>query len=213
VTTSPKELTMRLIPTAVAATAALALLAPAAAEAKEVSKARACDADGCRTITDRSTLRGMEGGQPAEAPAEGAPFYRVRMTVDIEGEEKFAYTLVYVPSEGLLRFRGEFGGYDWLAATPEGLTGFKRLTKGLEPLPGRKLRGAGAEAPQAQVDEVVVAPAGGAGGGGDDGGGLPWTLLLIPGGAALAAVVARRALMPRRAQPAAPGALAPDDLS
>ena len=54
--------------------------------------------------------------------------------------------------------------------------------RGLEPQPASELRGVGVEAPQAQVDEVVLPPAPAP----DDGGGFPWTLLLIPGGLALA---------------------------
>jgi len=198
---------MRLATSALAAAAALALL-PAGAHAKELASARACDADGCRTITDRSTLRAMEDGQPASAPEQGAPFYRVRMTVKVEGEKQFRYALAYVPSAGLLRLRGEFGGYDWTAPPPRARRGFEQLTRGLEPLPARKLSGVGVEqtVPEARVDEIVPAPLPG------EDGGLPWALLLIPAGLALAAAT-WRVTKPHVGRTAGRGPGARDDFS
>jgi hypothetical protein len=188
--------------------AALALV-PATAHAKEVASARACDDDGCRTIAAKRTLRAMEGGAPVAAPAKGAPFHRVRMTVTIEGAEDFAYTMAYVPSAGLTRFRGEGGGYEWLAATPRARRGFEHLVRGLDPLPARRLRGVGAveEEPVAQVHKVVPAAVHG-----DDGGGFPWTLLLIPGGLVLAAA-AWRVTKSRAARTGAHGPLARERVS
>jgi hypothetical protein len=191
---SRKDRQMRLA-TPVLAAAAAAVLLPASAQAKELVAARACDSDGCRTITAAGALRGMQEGQPADPPGKGAPFYRVHMRVDVPGGNDFRYTLAYVPSSGLLRVDGQFGRYDWLAATPSGRRGFERLTRGLQPVPARRLRGVGAgnALPTAQVDEVVSPPASP-----DDGGGFPWALLLIPGGLALAgaAWAARRHILP-----------------
>jgi hypothetical protein len=192
---SRKDRAMRLAIPVLAAAAAAALL-PATAQAKELASARACDADGCHTITAAAALRGMEEGRPTDAPEQGAPFYRVRMRVDIPGENDYRYTLAYVPSGGLLRVEGQFDRYDWLAATPRGRRGFDRLTRGLEPVPAVELRGVGAEEvdPVARVDEVVQPPAAAP----DDGGGFPWTVLLIPGALLLAAVawVVRRRELP-----------------
>jgi hypothetical protein len=157
-------------------------LVPASAHAKMVSSARACDDDGCRTITAKRTLRQMEGGAPTSAPDEGAPFHRVRMTVKAGGVEEHAYTMVYVPSAGLMRFGGEGSGYEWLAATPRARRGFERLLRGLEPLPARRLRGVGVAEPTAQVHKVVS----GASFRDDGGGGFPWLLVAIPGALALA---------------------------
>jgi hypothetical protein len=108
------------------------------------------------------------------------------MRVKVPGGKDFRYVLAYVPSSGLMRVEGQFGRHDWLAATPHGRRGFDRLVRGLQPLPARKLHGAGAAAdeyavPEARVDEVVNPPASPNGGSG-----FPWTLLLIPGGLALA---------------------------
>jgi hypothetical protein len=195
-------------------TVALALIAvialvPTTAHAKELAGARACDDDGCRTITDRSTLRAMEGGAPTSAPATGAPFHRVRMTVKVPGDKDHSYTMVYVPAQGLMRFPGQFGDYDWLAATPRAKRALDRLVRGLEPLPARRLGGVGEKEPTAQVHKVVPAPAAGD----DDGGGFPWTLLLIPAGLALAAAGARRVTKSRAARTGAHGPLARQRLS
>jgi hypothetical protein len=130
---------MRLV---IAAVALAVALVPANAHAKVVSSARACDDDGCRTITARSTLRQMEGGAPVAAPDTAAPFHRVRMTMKTGGAEEHAYTMVYVPSAGLMRFGGEGGGYEWLAATRRAQRGFERLVRGLE-----RCRRAGCAAP------------------------------------------------------------------
>ena len=172
---------MRLAMTLLTAAALTAAFA-GPAEAKELAAARACDDDGCRTITAATALRGMEEGNPTSAPEKGAPFYRVRMRVRVEGEKDFRYTLVYVPSAGLVRVRGQWDRYDWLSLTPSGRRGFERLTRGLKPEPAAGLRGVGAQEaqPSAQVDEVVSPPAPAP----DDG--FPWTVVLIGGALALA---------------------------
>jgi hypothetical protein len=173
--------------TAVLALAAALALVPASAAAKEVTSARACDADACNAITDRSTLRAMEEGAPTDPPAAPAPFHRVRMTVKVPGEKDHTYTMVYVPSQALMRFGDASVGYEWLAATPRARRAFERLVRGLEPLPARRLRGAGVEEPTAQVHKVVP----GASFQEEDGGGFPWLLLAVPGAIALALAGAR----------------------
>jgi hypothetical protein len=203
---SRKELPMRPSITVLAATAALALL-PGTAGAKELVAARACDDDGCQTITAASKLRGMEEGTPTAAPERGAPFYRIRMTVRVAKRQTDSWTLVYVPSEGLLRVGGQYGNDEWLAATPAGRRGFDRVVRGLEPQPASELRGVGeASEPVARVDEVVPAPAS------DEDGGLPWTLLLIPGGLALAWTT-WRVTKPHLRRTGTHGPLARDDVS
>jgi hypothetical protein len=185
---------MRPVTAGFALAAVLALL-PASAHAKEVASARACDADGCNAITDRGTLRQMEEGAPTDAPAAGAPFHRVRMTVKVPGEKDHVYTMVYVPSKALMRFGDARVGYEWLAATPRSERAFERLVRGLEPLPARRLRAAAVEEPVAQVHKVVP----GASFRGGDGGGFPWLVLLaVPAALALAVAGLRgRAWRPR----------------
>jgi hypothetical protein len=185
--------------------AAVVAIVPATAHAKLVASARACDDDGCRTITARDTLRQMEAGAPTTAPATGAPFHRVRMTVKHGAEEDFAYTMVYVPSKGLMRFRGERSGYDWLAATAGARRAFDRLVRGLEPLPARLLRGVGAKAPVAKTHKVVNGASFR-----DDGGGVPWLLLAVSG----ALIVTAAALRWRRQRlTAAASSRTPDSIA
>lgn len=198
---------MRLFTSLPVAVAAIALLA-GPAQAKELTAARACDDDGCNTIKGAAALRGMDGGTPTSAPEKGAPFYRIHTTVKVPGEKDFHNTFVYVPSAGALRFPGQYGAYEWLAATPSGRRGFDRLVRGLEPLPAARLKGVGVKEPVAKVDEVVPAPVVAD----EDGGGLPWTLLLIPGGIALAAA-AWRVTKSRRGRTAAHGPLARERVS
>jgi hypothetical protein len=173
---------------AAAAAAAAALLLPAGATAKELASARACGAGGdCRTISDPGRLAGMIEGAPATAPHAGAPFYRVRMTIAHAGEEVYRFTVSYVPSSGLL-LNDDDG--NWMHATPRGRRGFDRLVRGLEPLPGGRLRGI-APAPF-EPPAPASAPA-------DDGGGTPWTLLAA---AVAAAAIAAAAAFALRRRPA-----------
>jgi hypothetical protein len=180
------------------ALAAVVAFVPASAQAKEVAKARACDDHGCNAITAKRTLRQMEGGSPTEAPARGAPFHRIRMTLGVPGEKAAGYTIAYVPSAGLTRYGGEFGDYEWLALTPAARRGFDRLVRGLEPLPARRLRGARVEEPVAKVHKVVP---GASFRGRDGGGSFPWLLLAIPGGLGLAVAASLLAARRRRLGP------------
>jgi hypothetical protein len=190
---------MRLIQIACAAAAVAALL-PATAQAKELTSARACGADDCRTISSAAALRGMDDGTPTAAPHGGAPFYRVRMTIGVDGHEEFRYTLAYVPSGGLLRVKRDTVGYDWMTATPAGRRAFDSLVRGLEPLPAAGLRGL-APAPVAPEPAAPAAPAV------PDPGGPPWVLLLAGGALALAvlALALRRTAVLARGRHATAG--------
>ena len=134
---------MRLATSFLAAAAALALL-PGAAQAKELTKARACDADGCQAITAASKLRGMEEGTPTAAPKQGAPFYRIRMTVKIDKGQTDSWTLVYVPSQGCCAPTASSAS----SGSPRrraGSAGSTASCSGLEPQPASALRGVGVE--------------------------------------------------------------------
>src|SRR4051794_424098 len=137
---TPKDLPMRLALPAVLVTAALALV-PAAAQAKEVVSARACDAAACQTIKDVGTLRAMSSGDPTGPPSQAAPFYRVRMKMRSGDEGGFSYRVSYVPSAGVLLVRGERGSLDWMELSAAGRAGFDRLVEGLRPVPASELGG------------------------------------------------------------------------
>jgi len=158
---------------------ALSLVPAGAAAAKEPVKAKVCGASDCRTVKDRDKLMALtEGGPPTDPPEHGAGWYSVRMTIEIDRGQHDSFSLVVVPSAGLLR--GQDGsGYAWMPATPAGLSEYRRITRGLEPFPARTLRGVG------RVEEVVAPPKE-ARPDGDGSSPLPW----IAGGAVLAALAA-----------------------
>jgi hypothetical protein len=162
----------------IAAALAVLALVPASAQAKQLWSARACDAGTCRTITDARTLRVLLDGTPATAPTPAAPFHRVRMTMDTARDGEYGYTMVYVPSAGLMRFGRDY----WVAASPRARRAFERLLSGLEPLPARRA----AAAVPADVDPRVSRDGGA--------GGPPWPLVALglASGAALL-VIGRRA--------------------
>lgn len=160
------------------AAAALALVLTAPAGAKELTSAQACDADRCSTLTSKAGLLALGEQAPAVAPARRAPFYRVRMTITIGPEDELHFTTAYIPALRLVRNRQpETGGYLWLTPSPRAVRVFDRLTRGLEPVPARRLRGIATE----NVDAATPAPRPpSAPHGGGGGGGLPWIVVLIP---------------------------------
>ena len=174
----------------VAAAAALLVLLPAApAGAKELSAARACDADGCRTVTDGDELRALMDMSPSAAPARRAPFHPVRMTISEPSGSEFHYAVQYVPALGLVRERPDGGDTLWLEPSTRGIEVLDRLTRGLEPVPARRLRGIAPDATTA-----VAAPSGPRSPSPPDsgGGGQGWLLVLIAPVVAAAAWATRR---------------------
>jgi hypothetical protein len=184
--------------TALAAAAlALALAAPAAA--KELSAARACDADRCNTVTSSSELRALMDQNPAAAPERRAPFHRVRMTISEPGGSDFHYTVAYVPALKMVREQPSMNGEPlWTMPSPRAIAVLDRLTRGLEPIPARRLRGIAPATATAPAPASSPSPPAGGGGGG----GSAWLLLLVaPALAAVAWAVRRRRprLRPTRA--------------
>ncbi|MEA2311140.1 MAG: hypothetical protein QOE28_1108 [Solirubrobacteraceae bacterium] len=112
--------------------ATLALAAPAAA--KELAGARACGADGCRDVSARASMAGMEGGPPGVAPAARAPFYRLRWTI-AEGTHRPSFWTLYVPSLG--KERG--GDGTWMNPPSTALDVLDRMVRGQRPYPAARL--------------------------------------------------------------------------
>jgi hypothetical protein len=159
------------------AAAALVLVLAAPAGAKELSGARACDADGCRTVTDKSDLRALMDQNAAAVPERRAPFHRVRMTITEPGGSDFHYTVAYVPALGLVREQPSTNGEAfWTQPSPRAIAVLDRLTRGLEPVPARRLHGIATDSAAA----APASPAPPADGGGSGGGGGPdWLLVLV----------------------------------
>jgi hypothetical protein len=193
--------------------AALGLLS-APATAKIITKATVCGASGCKTVTDKAALAGIEdGGPPTTPPKAAAPFYRVTLTV-AEREDgrgpQHTFRNAYVPSLNLLRTDGANPGGSnvWLTAGNSGEV-YERLARGLEPLPAARLgQIESAVLPRAQVVEVF-SPASKAAAS-SDGGGFPWTAILLAlGGAGVLAVTARLIVARRRSPSAVPAGSGP----
>jgi hypothetical protein len=137
---------------------ALPLALAATAEAKEPVSAKVCGGSDCRTVKDREALMALaEGGPPADPPKPSA-FYRADLTIRGDGE-LFSFPVVIVPEAGLLRGGTEAEGYTWMPVSAKAAAEFRRMTRGLEPLPAAKLDGLDVKLPGAQVDEVVLPPA------------------------------------------------------
>jgi len=173
---------------------AVLLALPATASAKGVGSATVCGDDDCTKITAAH----RDGMPPEELmgtiaetdpPPAAAPWFRLRITVRGEpGEqmEPFSFTNVWVPSEGLMRARGEAGEPVWMIVSPDVQRTLERAARGLEPFPAARLTGLDAKPPEAQVSEVVLPPerpAVAASGGGST---WPW----IAGGVVLLALTA-----------------------
>jgi hypothetical protein len=128
----------RLAPAIAAATAALAL--PAAAQAKEIGSLKVCGPDHCHAVTTRAAMNAfLEGGYETLAPKTGGAFYEVRARMRHENEDAGGFTVLYVPSKGLLRAEADYGKHRWLR--PAGVTAraLRRAAKGLRPYPADQL--------------------------------------------------------------------------
>ena len=98
----------------------LALVVPAGALAKEVTKLEVCGAAACTSITDRAVLdnlgEGANGETYAATPAL-QPYYRLVYTVDAEGDT-FTFTNYFVPGAKVTRGISQSGYTTWYPASP-----------------------------------------------------------------------------------------------
>ena len=176
---------------------AVLLSLPAAALGKGVLAADACGTTECRPLSQRTAMSLMEAG-PQIDPPRAAPFYRVRVTVGGgEGEPDFRdrFALAYLPSEVAVRGAAEGGEPVWTSVNPVARRGLTRVTRGLTPLPARRLGPLGSPI-RADVD-AVHCPACREGA---EGAALPWgagaaslgLLALAGGGVASVRLLRRR---------------------
>jgi hypothetical protein len=136
--------------------AALAL--PTAAGAKEVSSLSVCGPGSCHMIKDRAAMREFPGGgYETLAPKSGGAFYKVNAHMRHEGEDAGGYTVLYVPSVGLLRADSDSPRYKWLEPAAATASALRRAVRGLRPYPADQLgpvrepSPAPAESPPARV--------------------------------------------------------------
>jgi hypothetical protein len=135
----------------------MALAPVGAAFAKEPVKAKVCGASDCRETKDRGALMALtEGGPPTTPPSQGAAWYRVTMTIEIDRGRHDTFPMAIVPSKGLMRGGDATEGYTWMPVSEAAAREYRRITRGLEPRAASALEGIGA--PEARVDEVVLPP-------------------------------------------------------
>jgi hypothetical protein len=131
---------MRLAPLLLAATAALALAAPAAA--KELSKAEVCGPAGCTAVTDRETLNAIPlgGDEPPSTQPQLQPFHTVRLTVtEGEGGPEHSWTVYYVDRAGMMAWKNEGGTIVWSQLNGPAATAMRRLVRGVEAFPAPRI--------------------------------------------------------------------------
>jgi hypothetical protein len=97
----------------------------------------------------------VEGGYESDPPANAAPFFRVRFTVEIDEGRTESFGVTYVPQARMIKAADD----TWMTPEPRVRRAFDRAVEGLEPFPARSLTGLDAPGlPEAVVDEVVPAP-------------------------------------------------------
>jgi hypothetical protein len=131
---------------------ASAALGPAAtAAAKEIASVKVCGVDGCRDVTDRTSMAITDGGPPTAWPDEKTPFYRVKISVKGEdGQVVPGWTFQWVPAAQKVQLEdGTWGNPP--STTMDELT---RVTHGVAPLPASKL-----VLPEPVKPAEIVAPA------------------------------------------------------
>ena len=112
--------------------AAIALVVPAAAAAKELSAATVCGAKGCTTFQKPSMdIAGGGDGVTEPAPA-AAPYYTVTLTVDEQGHNE-SWTVFYVPGADMVVYRDEIGRTAFEALSGDAQRAFHRYTGGIAP--------------------------------------------------------------------------------
>lgn len=112
--------------------AALTLVLPAAAAAKELSSATVCGATGCTTF-QKPTMELASGGDGITDPAPAAaPYYSVTLTVDEQGQHE-AWTVFYVPAAEMVVYRDRVGrtGFEQLSGSAR--RAFRDHTRGIAP--------------------------------------------------------------------------------
>jgi hypothetical protein len=118
------------------AIAALAAI-PACALAKGApSAAQVCGADGCDTV-DVSSLPALAGGVPARPPAQRAPFFTLRTTID-RGDAGVV-RVDYLPSLGLTHPSGARHDRQWVEVSPNDRAMLDHVVAPFEPYPAARL--------------------------------------------------------------------------
>jgi hypothetical protein len=121
--------------------ALLAVILPAAAEAKNVRSATICGTSGCLDVTGRDLSADLiEGGTEVSPPSHKTPWFRLNATVGGGGGQG-TLVLAVLPRLGLIRGCCSMtGGYNWIRLTHDGKRAYIRLTRDVRPFPAQTLR-------------------------------------------------------------------------
>jgi hypothetical protein len=122
---------------------AVALAAPAAAAAKNISSVKLCGASDCATITNRDVLqRWMESGGSLTAPPAISRYYRLEITVSAapgetfdNGKTSITWSEWYVPATQAIRGTDEAGNASWSRQSGRAAAIFADAVRTVEPYP------------------------------------------------------------------------------
>ena len=174
----------------IAAAAAVALV-PAAASAKNLQAMRICGTDACVDVPeDQLDIRLVEGGSTALAPDRPEPWYRVRVTVGGGGAHE-SWQMAALPRSGYFS-TGRGAAHSWISMSTATAAAYRRLTRGLPPIPAGQLPLRVASSKPSNRTEPVAAPAD------DQEGGHEVAIAGVIGGAVLLVAVALSAWRRRR---------------
>ncbi len=182
----------------VASVAVLGLALVPQAGAKGLEKATVCGGDECVSADqDDLTPALIGGGYSSGPPSEAEPWYRARLALGDgrPGGRTFeTFTIVVLPDAGYIRSGDGYAGTMWTTMSGAQRAIYRRLTKGLTPLPAADLKGIPAPQPSAGDEPVPRDPAPADPAPADDGAGA-WTWLVVA--AAFATLIGAAALVRR----------------
>ena len=121
---------------------AVLLLVPGFAQAKQISSVTACGAAGhCRTVAvhgdaGMGLLPGGRGGGP---PARRVPFYRLNLTIGVNGQVEGHVYVLYAPTLGLSAIDEPGVDLVWETVLPAARRVAERATRGLTPRPAGRM--------------------------------------------------------------------------
>jgi hypothetical protein len=134
--------------------AAATLLASVPAAAKEVTDATVCGSNECAEAEDSSLIQPIvEGRGPTDPPDHPSGWFRTTVTVAGEGGASDRFSFAAFPRDRLIR--GEDGA--WMAMSARTARVYRRLVRGIEPLPALRLPASAAAPPVAEPEPEPAA--------------------------------------------------------
>ena len=116
--------------------AALALVVPAQAMAKEPKELRVCGPASCGVTQDRALLANVgDGGNGARVATPGLrPYYKLKFILDVPDDAATeSFEIYYLPDLGVIASPDELGRVRWTPVTREFRTLVTRLSQGVQP--------------------------------------------------------------------------------